>query len=143
MTAESCVDKAEVMVLSENGKLEPRTMSDKSSNDFSAHIGENLSAYEKYEILKLLDQYSDVFANDESNVGKTNLFKHAINTGNHPPIKCHPYRASFVERGRIKEKVDDLLKAGVLEESNSPWAAPVVLVPKNVEDGDYVVTSRN
>ena len=36
---------------------------------------------------KLLTKYQNVFAKASLDLGKTNLVEHAIDTGNHPPIK--------------------------------------------------------
>ena len=33
-------------------------------------------------------------------------------------------------RGEIESQVDDMIKQGIIEKSSSPWASPVIMVPK-------------
>ena len=42
-----------------------------------------------------------------------------------PPYKTGPHESSA-----IKKELDDLLASGLIQPSNSPWAAPVLLVKK-------------
>ena len=44
--------------------------------------------------------------------------------------KLKPYRESEENRKIIKQEVENMLKAGVIRESFSPWSSPVVLVGK-------------
>ena len=126
---EKCLDSAQVLLLDVDCKPEV-TSNIPYSPDFSVKLGDQLTMMQKRQLLDLLQEFSEVFAFDENRVGKTDLFKHKIDTGDSGPIRMHPYRASFVERRKIREKVQTLLDANIIEESISPWAAPVVLVPK-------------
>ena len=53
-----------------------------------------------------------------------------IDTGNHSPIACKPYRAPLLKREFIEKKVEEMLKSGLIQEKDSPWAMPVVIVDK-------------
>lgn len=53
-----------------------------------------------------------------------------IKMGNAAPIKQTYYKAAYVENKFIKEEIDRLLEQGLIEEISSPWASPVVVVPK-------------
>lgn len=46
------------------------------------------------------------------------------------PIKQRLYRVTPEQRQEIQQQVTKLLKADVIEESYSPWEAPIVLVRK-------------
>ena len=46
------------------------------------------------------------------------------------PIRCPPYRLNQEKAKVLKDKLDDLLDQGIIEESTSPWASPIVMVPK-------------
>ena len=52
---------------------------------------ENLSSTEAMKLKKLLEEFSDVFALDDTELGCTDAFRHGINTGDHAPIKQKPY----------------------------------------------------
>ena len=45
-------------------------------------------------------------------------------------MKQRAYRAGLKDKERIKEVIDRLLEKGAIRKSNSPWASPVVIVPK-------------
>ena len=92
--------------------------------------GENLTADQYQELEKLLMDNSDVFAVSESELEHTNVVKHSIDTGDHPPIKQNPRRTPFVHRDKISQLIIDMLKQKVIQPSTSTWASPVVLVPK-------------
>jgi hypothetical protein len=101
------------------------------------HEGTYLSHSEKEQFNKLLDEYQDIF-NEEGD--PTPLVEHKIETGNHRPIALKPYRLSPIRQQQLKEKLDVMLKNNIIEECESPWAAPVVLVPKGDSDirAEYV-----
>lgn len=51
------------------------------------------------------------------------------------PVCYKPYRLPFKERAILREKIKDLLDAGIIRESSSEFASPVILVRK--KDGDH------
>jgi len=47
------------------------------------------------------------------------------------PIRCRPYRLSDEMRGQVDKQLNDLLDSGVIvQDENSPFASPIVLVRK-------------
>ncbi|KAL1257993.1 hypothetical protein QQF64_011237 [Cirrhinus molitorella] len=78
----------------------------------------------------LLLKYRDIFSSSMQKAGKCNLIKHHIRTGEQAPIKQHAYHVSPEKHSEIERQVAGLLVEGVIEESRSPWASPVVLVKK-------------
>ncbi|UYV70987.1 hypothetical protein LAZ67_8001338 [Cordylochernes scorpioides] len=65
----------------------------------------------------------------ETDIGRIAV-QHKIHTIEHPPISCRPYRRPLAEYDEIKRQVEQLSKKGLIRESQSPWAFPVVLVSK-------------
>ena len=58
------------------------------------------------------------------------------------PIKQLPHRTPFALRKRTEELIDKMLKEGVIKDSNSPWASPVVLVAKKDGSTRFCVDYR-
>lgn len=67
---------------------------------------------------------------EELGLGKTHLLTHSIDTGNASPIKQRHYPYSPAMQALIYEEVDRMLASDVIEESNSDWSSPIVLVKK-------------
>ncbi len=62
--------------------------------------------------------------------GRTNLVQHDIDTGTAKPIRGARFRTSEHDRKFIKQEVEEMLAARVIQPSRSAWGASVVLVPK-------------
>ncbi len=93
-------------------------------------MGKQLSDAEKETVFQLLSDYEDVFSKDSTQIGLTNFIMQEIETGDAQPIKQPPYRVSLAERQAMRAEIDKLLASGTIEPSSSPWASPVVMVPK-------------
>ena len=61
------------------------------------------------------------------------MIRHQIKTGEARPVKERPRRHPYCHRQEIQRQVSDLEKSGVIESSDSPCGANVVLV--NKKDG--------
>lgn len=85
---------------------------------------------EQIKVAHLLNKYQHVFSKTKSDLGKTGLVKHTINTGLAPPIKQHPRKLPQVVQEEVNKEVDRLLEENIIEKSNGPWASPIVPVKK-------------
>ena len=85
---------------------------------------------QKAVIESLLVQYQDMFSKDETDLGRTHLIEHEIDTGNARSIKQPPRRFPMALAHEEAEAIQNLESQGVIRESNSPWASPIVLVRK-------------
>ena len=81
-------------------------------------------------VRELLNKYSDIFMKKNEPLGCTKTVKHTITTTDNVPVS-QPYRR--IPPGMIEEvrnHLNELLKKGVIQESTSEYAAPIVLVRK-------------
>ena len=62
----------------------------------------------------VVNEFTGIFALSPSELGRTDLVQHVINTGDHPPIKQLPHRTPFALRKRTEELIDKMLDEGVI-----------------------------
>jgi hypothetical protein len=89
---------------------------------------DHLPFKEREELDGLLTSFADIFSDVP---GKTALVKHSIVLKpNSRPVRMHPYRVNPVKAELMRTELDLMLKLGVIEECNSEFASPVVMIPK-------------
>ncbi|GFW16758.1 retrovirus-related Pol polyprotein from transposon 297 [Trichonephila clavipes] len=93
--------------------------------------GESLTSVcaQKEKLKLLLESFQNVF---EPGGEATNILEHHINTGNSPPISVPPYRMSPIKQEILRKEIEDLLEKDIIEECESPYGAPVALIPKPI-----------
>lgn len=92
------------------------------------------------EIQTVLEEFSDVFANP-TELPPERPYDHAIPLQNGAtPVNARPYRYSPAHKDEIEKQVKQMLEAGVIVPSMSPYASPVLLVQK-MERGGFVSTT--
>ena len=82
------------------------------------------------EIHELLQNFQHLFADNISQIKRATNVEHTIDTGTNNPIRQIPYKSSPAEKEIIKKQINEMLSNGIIKESQSPWASPVVLVKK-------------
>ena len=73
---------------------------------------------------------------DLSDIGKTHVIEMEIDTGYNLPITQKPYTLSLKHTSWVQKELAILEKAGVIVRSVSPWASPIVIVPKRTAPGE-------
>ena len=81
-------------------------------------------------LANFLCEYQDVFARDGDDLGRSKVVQHRIDTGSSSPIKQAPRRVPLHKKRVVQEEVDKMLRKGVIEPCDGPWASPIVLVTK-------------
>ena len=89
-----------------------------------------VSKQTRHDLERLLEENHDTFTEDERHIGTSPLIKMSIDTGDHLPIAKKPYALALKHYDWVRDKIDKLLEAGVIRESDSSWSAPIVVVPK-------------
>ena len=101
----------------------------------------NLMVDETALLRELVEEYSDIFALDSTELGTTELVTHSIDTGDSHPIRQPLRRIPFALQRTMKEMVQKMLAQGVIRNSNSPWASLVVLIKKKDGSHHFVLTT--
>ena len=73
-------------------------------------------------------EFEDVFTDVP---GQTSVCQLVIETGDAQPIASGPHRVPDRLKEGVRLEVAKLVEMGVVEESTSPWASPIVPVPKD------------
>ena len=60
------------------------------------------------------------------NPGNTNLVEHKIDLISEEPVRVKPYPVPYSIRNKIKKEVQEMLNLGVIKQTDSAYAAPVV-----------------
>ena len=103
----------------------------------------NLSNEQKEKLNTFLNQNSDVFSDSLQTIGKTDLFKHKIETiPDTKPVRQRFYRQDPVKKAVIEEKTNELLETGIAQRSTSVWNSPVVLVKKKDDSWRFAIDYR-
>ena len=89
---------------------------------------------EKFRLL--CEEFEDIFSKSSSDIGKTPLITMDIDTGDSPPVCQRPYSLPLKHREWVQKELETLEQAGVIVRSISPWASPIVVVPKKTEPGE-------
>jgi hypothetical protein len=93
-------------------------------------LSDGLSKEQKAELLVVLRKHLTAFAVSKVDIGMCDVIVHEIDTGTAKPVKVKPYRLSYAEEQEAHRQIAELVAAGRVKPCNSPWAFPVVMVPK-------------
>ena len=96
-------------------------------NDLDTKLS-HLPSVQRKELAEVISQHIKVFPDVPS---KTNLIEHDVDVGDSAPIKQHPYRVSPMKKELLDKEVQYMLKNDIIEESQSNWSSPCILVPKH------------
>ena len=91
-----------------------------------ATYGIQLSPKQTSEMKELIQKYHDIVGTE---LKKTRVAEHKIPTSSRP-IRQRPYRLPPAIKDDIIKELNELKDSGIIEESNSDWASPIVVVQK-------------
>ena len=69
-----------------------------------------------------------------SDLKGSDVVEHTIETGNHPPIRLRPYKASYFAQQAMDKQCKEMLENDIIELSTSPWCCPTIMVKKKTGD---------
>ncbi|XP_063587863.1 uncharacterized protein LOC134765248 [Penaeus indicus] len=103
------------------------------------NISNHLDFEEKGQLNELLDKYSDVFSDEP---GITSAVIHDIKLTTDIPVHRKPYPVPHHLLKTFENEVEQMLKLGIIEPSDSPYCSPVVLVKKSDNTWRFCVDFR-
>lgn len=98
--------------------------------DIAGQLNDELDERQKQALLELLNKYRDCFAESTEELGKCDSTEMKIHLKDDKPVTFVPYRLSFAERAQVREIIEDLLKNGIIRDSQSPYASRILPVRK-------------
>jgi len=90
----------------------------------------NLRDSERLQFRELLNEYQDVFAKSEFDLGNFTEIEHSINTGDALPVKLKMRRTPACFVNEAEAHLQKMLDAGGIEPSTSEWASAPSLIRK-------------
>jgi hypothetical protein len=93
------------------------------------YVDPKLTPGEREGLMSLVNSYRECFAKDLGELGCTPLMAVDIHeVPNSRPVVCRPYKTTQADREEISRIVSDWKSHGVVVETVSPYASPVLLV---------------
>lgn len=102
------------------------------TSEFQTNIN-HLERDQRIKIETLIDKNKSVFAKDKYDVGTVNEYEARIDLIVEKYCNKRPYRCSIDDKREIEKQIAKLLEKNLIEESYSPFAAPVTLAYKKGE----------
>ncbi|VVC39111.1 Aspartic peptidase domain,Zinc finger, CCHC-type [Cinara cedri] len=92
---------------------------------------DHMNAEEREVILDLCSEFSNIFYLEGDQMTCTNAMQHEIKSpGVTQPIHQKPYRLPYAQKREIAKQVGEMQRDGIITSSDSPWNAPLLVVPK-------------
>lgn len=89
-----------------------------------------LSAEWKQRVTAMLNSIPEVFAKHDLDFGRTDKVKHEIKLSDPTTFKQQPRPIHPQDVDAVRQHIQELLESAVIQESNSPFASPIVVVRK-------------
>lgn len=93
-----------------------------------------LNSEEKHSIGHICAKYADIFHLPGDELTCTNLYEQKIHLKpNISPVYSKPYRLPQSQKTEIGKQIKEMLENDIIEESQSEWSSPILLVPKKAD----------
>lgn len=94
---------------------------------------DHMNDEEKFEIIKLIKQYQDIFQLENNNLTFTSKIKHYIKLKDEIPVYTKSYRYPEIHRKEVQSQIQKMLEQNIIRPSHSPWSSPIWIVPKKLD----------
>lgn len=99
------------------------------------NVNDDIGINDKLKLIMLLNEYRDCFAFSVKELGCVNNSEMDIKLKDPTPVVYRPYRLPHSEREVVRSIVQELEESGIVQQSSSEYASPILLVKKKT--GDY------
>ena len=79
---------------------------------------------------EMCNRHPEAFSKNNKDIGRTTLIEMEIDMGDSLSVAQNPYTLPLKHHEWLQKEIETLEKARVIERSLSPWASPVIVVPK-------------
>ena len=128
LTDDTTIDQTEA--LSTNSITLQKMMAEQVKLDIFDPPFYKLSTSIQNKLEILLKECKSQFVRDETSIRTTPLTSMMINMGNLDPVSQKPYPIVMKNYQWVKEEIEKLLVAKVIQSSRSSWSTPIIIVPK-------------
>ncbi|KAL4155977.1 hypothetical protein QTP88_000012 [Uroleucon formosanum] len=95
---------------------------------------DHMNNEEKTTIQELCSEYADIFFLEGDTINCTEAVQHEIKIpSGTQPIYQKPYRLPYAQKKEINEQIKQLEQNEIIVPSESPWNAPLLIVPKKMD----------
>jgi hypothetical protein len=101
-----------------------------------------LTVQQRITLASVLIEFKDSFSTSPTDIGRTDLVSHTIDTGDIKPFRVPLRRHGFQKQEQIRAAVKDGLSRGIMEQSSSPWASAPVIVAKKDGTSRFCIDFR-
>ncbi|CAK1579718.1 unnamed protein product [Parnassius mnemosyne] len=106
------------------------------------NVDDGLQCEVKDRLLEIINSRRDCFAFSLEELGQTSHAEMHIKLKDDEPVTYRPYRLSISERGKLNAIISDMLTNGIIRESKSQYASPIILVAKKNGESRLCVDYR-
>lgn len=110
------------------GSLRTQLISCKDINSLKIALG-HLDASLQSSVINIFQKYPYIFPM-ANNISRVTTGQLKIRLKSNKIINYRPYRLAPIEREKVKQIIDDLLERRIIQESESEYASPILLVKK-------------
>ena len=114
-----------------SGEMPPMAQASPMLTPDDITVGSTLTPEQQGQLRAVLWRHREAFAFTPEQFGRSNIvtFSITLKEGAQPVAQAY-HRTPFKHRDALKAEIDKMLELGLIKPSCSPWASPVVLVPK-------------
>lgn len=104
--------------------------------------GEGLGEEQLGQLQEFLMEWQHLFSTHDEDYGRTDVVRHQIPTGDAAPSRERYRPVPPTLYSEVRTLLRGMLDKGIIRESSSPWAAPIVLVRKKTGSWRFCVDYR-